>query len=109
MAPKRGAATVTGTDDDGVNFALKRLKDGREGRAGSVDAVLSKVHALEAVVKRQPIGRRTLASLSLTEAYREVTDLPGSEVSAAIEQVMIAISKNILEGEAGAFSRLVSR
>jgi len=65
MAPKRGASTVTGTDDDGVNFALKRLKDGRDGRAGSVDAVLSKVHALEAAVKRQPVGRQGILHCSL--------------------------------------------
>ena len=66
--------------DDGVNFALKKLRDGQEGRMGSIDEVLSKVHALEAAVKREPEVRKTLQDLNLKEAYREVVDLPGSEV-----------------------------
>ena len=54
MPPKRPASgKAPAKADDGVNFALKKLRDGRDGRPGSVDEVLSKVHALEAAVKRQ--------------------------------------------------------
>ena len=82
MPPKRPASGKASAKaaDDGVNFALKKLRDGRDGRPGSVDEVLSKVHALEAAVKRQPEVRKTLVDLNLTEAYREVVDLPGREV-----------------------------
>ena len=96
MPPKRPAGKAP---DVGVNFALKKLRDGRDGRPGSIDEVLRKVHALEAAVKRQPEVRKTLADLNLTEAYREVVDLPGREVAAAIEQVMVAVAKNVLDGE----------
>merc|ERR1719409_359543 len=96
MPPKRPAGMAP---DVGVNFALKKLRDGRDGRPGSIDEVLRKVHALEAAVKRQPEVRKTLADLNLTEAYREVVDLPGREVAAAIEQVMVAVAKNVLDGE----------
>ena len=74
-----GPSRAGNDEDEGVNFALKRLRDGREGRQGSVDEVLGKVHALERAVKRQPEVRQTLAGLNLTEAYREVVDLPGGE------------------------------
>ena len=81
MPPKRPASgKAPAKADDGVNFALKKLRDGRDGRPGSVDEVLSKVHALEAAVKRQPEVRKTLVDLNLTDAYREVVDLPGREV-----------------------------
>jgi hypothetical protein len=63
-----------------VNDAIKKLRDGKDGRGGSVDEVLRKVHALEAAVKSQPEVRKTLAALNLTEAYREVEDMPGREV-----------------------------
>ena len=96
MPPKRPAGKAP---DVGVNFALKKLRDGRDGRPGSIDEVLRKVHALEAAVKRQPEVRKTLADLNLTEAYREVVDLPGREVAAAIEQVMVAVAKNVVDGE----------
>ena len=91
MPPKRSGGKAP---DEGVNNALKKLRDGREGRAGSIDEVLSKVHALESAVKAAPSVRKTLRDLNLTEAYREVVDLPGREVAAAIEQVMVAIAKN---------------
>ena len=101
MPPKRPGGKAP---DEGVNFALKKLRDGREGRAGSIDEVLRKVHALEAAVKRQPEVRKALADLNLTEAYREVVDLPGREVAAAIEQVMVAVAKNVLDGEGFGYS-----
>ena len=101
MPPKRAGGKAP---DEGVNNALKKLKDGRDGRTGSIDLVLAKVHALEAAVKRQPEIRKTLADLNLTEAYREVVDLPGREVAAAIEQVMVAIAKNVLDGEGFGYS-----
>ena len=101
MAPKRAGGKAP---DEGVNNALKKLRDGREGRAGSIDEVLAKVHALESAVKRQPEVRKTLQNLNLTDSYREVVDLPGREVAAAIEQIRVAIAKNVLDGEGFGYS-----
>jgi hypothetical protein len=42
--------------------------------------------------------------MSLKEAYLEVVDLPGREVAAAIEQVMIAVTRNILGGDGFGYS-----
>ena len=86
------------------DFSLEKPRDGHDGLVGSIDEVLSKVHALETAVKCQPELRRTLNDLNLAEAYREVVDLPGIEVAAAIEQVMVAIVKNILADEAFGYS-----
>ena len=74
---------------------LTKLRDGLEGRPGSVREVLRQVEELELTVKRQPILRKTLFNMSMKEAYLEVVDLPGKEVAAAIEQVMIAVARNI--------------
>jgi hypothetical protein len=79
MPPKRPKGKGPEEADGAVNFALKKLRDGREGRAGSIDEVLGKVHELERAVKKQPAIRKTLVDLNLTEAYREVVDLPGGE------------------------------
>ena len=83
---------------------LTKLRDGLEGRPGSVREVLRQVEELELTVKRQPILRRTLFNMSMKEAYLEVVDLPGKEVAAAIEQVMIAVARNILDGDGFGFS-----
>ena len=92
MPPKRPASGKgpAKADDAGVNNALKKLRDGKDGRAGSVDEVLSKVHALEAAVKREPEVRKTLVDLNLTDAYREVVDLPGREVGSVKGRGMCA-------------------
>jgi len=83
---------------------LTKLRDGLEGRPGSVREVLRQVEELELTVKRQPILRKTLFNMSMKEAYLEVIDLPGKEVAAAIEQVMIAVARNILDGDGFGFS-----
>ena len=83
---------------------LTKLRDGLEGRPGSVREVLRQVEELELTVKRQPILRKTLFNMSMKEAYLEVVDLPGKEVAAAIEQVMIAVARNILDGDGFGFS-----
>ena len=97
MAP--GRAKKRATPDEGVNFALKRLRDGRDGREGSLDEVLAKVRALERAVKARRGGRRTLDDLGLATTYREVEDRDAREIAAAIEQVMIAAAKSIVAGD----------
>jgi meiotic recombination protein SPO11 len=87
------------TPDEGVNFALKRLRDGQDGRPGSLEEVLQKVKALEAAVKRGAARRTTLEDLKMADEYREVVDRDSGEIAAAIEQVMIAASKSILRGD----------
>ena len=74
------------------------------GRPGSVHEVLRQVEELELTIKRQPTLRKSLLSMSLKEAYLEVVDLPGREVAAAIEQVMIAVTRNILGGDGFGYS-----
>ena len=39
------------TPDEGVNFALERLRDGQDGRAGSLSNVIARVSALERAMK----------------------------------------------------------
>jgi meiotic recombination protein SPO11 len=87
------------TPDEGVNFALKKLRDGQNGRPGSLEEVMRKVNALERAVKAASGRRQTLEDLDLNGEYREVEDRDGGEIAAAIEQVMIAASKSILAGD----------
>jgi meiotic recombination protein SPO11 len=88
----------------GIIFGHELLRDGRDGRLGSVEEVLDKVYALGADIKlRQTVGG-TLENLSSELSYREVTDLSGSEVAGAIEQVMMAVVKSILVGDGFGFS-----
>ena len=89
--------------DEGVNFALKKLKDGQKGRDGSLENVLKKVQKLEAIVKSQPSRRKTLKDLNMEELYREVMDRPETEIAAAIEQVMLAVAKSIMDGNGFAY------
>lgn len=104
MYQKRSALRTNPKARDGLNSVLTKLRDGLEGRPGSVREVLRQVEELELTVKRQPILRRTLFNMSMKEAYLEVVDLPGKEVAAAIEQVMIAVARNILDGDGFGFS-----
>ena len=104
MSQKRSAIRTNPKARDGLNSVLTKLRDGLEGRPGSVREVLRQVEELELTVKRQPILRRTLFNMSMKEAYLEVVDLPGKEVAAAIEQVMIAVARNILDGDGFGFS-----
>ena len=92
-----------GLPDEGVNFALKKLKDGQKGRDGSLENVLKKVQKLEAIVKSQPSRRKTLKDLNMEELYREVVDRPETEIAAAIEQVMLAVAKSIMDGNGFAY------
>ena len=92
------------TPDEGVNFALKKLRDGQNGRPGSLEEVMRKVNALERAVKAASGRRRTLEDLDLNGEYREVEDRDGVEIAAAIEQVMIAASKSILAGDGFQYS-----
>ena len=104
MSQKRSALRTNPKARDGLNSVLTKLRDGLEGRPGSVREVLRQVEELELTVKRQPILRKTLFNMSMKEAYLEVIDLPGKEVAAAIEQVMIAVARNILDGDGFGFS-----
>mmetsp|Transcript_13702 Transcript_13702/g.59822 ORF Transcript_13702/g.59822 Transcript_13702/m.59822 type:complete len:428 (-) Transcript_13702:668-1951(-) len=104
MSQKRSAIRTNPKARDGLNSVLTKLRDGLEGRPGSVREVLRQVEELELTVKRQPILRKTLFNMSMKEAYLEVVDLPGKEVAAAIEQVMIAVARNILDGDGFGFS-----
>ena len=104
MYQKRSALRTNPKARDGLNSVLTKLRDGLEGRPGSVREVLRQVEELELTVKRQPILRKTLFNMSMKEAYLEVVDLPGKEVAAAIEQVMIAVARNILDGDGFGFS-----
>ena len=104
MSQKRSALRTNPKARDGLNSVLTKLRDGLEGRPGSVREVLRQVEELELTVKRQPILRKTLFNMSMKEAYLEVVDLPGKEVAAAIEQVMIAVARNILDGDGFGFS-----
>ena len=104
MSHKRSALRTNPKARDGLNSVLTKLRDGLEGRPGSVREVLRQVEELELTVKRQPILRKTLFNMSMKEAYLEVIDLPGKEVAAAIEQVMIAVARNILDGDGFGFS-----
>ena len=104
MFQKRSASRPTARTGDGLNSVLQKLRDGREGRPGSVHEVLRQVEELELTIKRQPTLRKSLLSMSLKEAYLEVVDLPGREVAAAIEQVMIAVTRNILGGDGFGYS-----
>lgn len=97
-------ASLISSGDVGVQFSIEKLRDGRGGRAGSAEEVLDKVRALELAVKRQPVVRKVVSELSLLETYREVVDLPGGEVAAAIEQVMMSLAKHILNGEGFGYS-----
>ena len=89
--------------DEGVNFALKKLKDGQKGRDGSVENVLKKVQKLEAIVKSRPSRRKTLKDLNMEDLYREVLDRPETEIAAAIEQLMLAVAKSIMDGNGFAY------
>jgi meiotic recombination protein SPO11 len=89
--------------DEGVNFALKKLKDGQKGRDGSVENVLKKVQKLEAIVKSRPSRRKTLKDLNMEDLYREVLDRPETEIAAAIEQLMLAVAKSIMVGNGFAY------
>uniref|UniRef100_A0A6U0QXW6 DNA topoisomerase 6 subunit A n=1 Tax=Micromonas pusilla TaxID=38833 RepID=A0A6U0QXW6_MICPS len=104
MSQKRSAIRTNPKARDGLNSVLTKLRDGLEGRPGSVREVLRQVEELELTVKRQPILRKTLFNMSMKEAYLEVVDLPGKEVAAAIEQVMISVARNILDGDGFGFS-----
>ena len=104
MFQKRSASRPTARTGDGLNSVLQKLRDGREGRPGSVHEVLRQVKELELTIKRQPTLRKSLLSMSLKEAYLEVVGLPGREVAAAIEQVMIAVTRNILGGDGFGYS-----
>ena len=104
MSQKRSAIRTNPKARDGLNSVLTKLRDGLEGRPGSVREVLRQVEELELTVKRQPILRKTLFNMSMKEAYLEVVDLPGKEVAAAIEQVMMAVARNILDGDGFGFS-----
>ena len=44
--------------DEGVNFALKKLKDGQKGRDGSLENVLKKVQKLEGLSSHNRVGER---------------------------------------------------
>ena len=65
--------------------------------------VLKKVQKLEAIVKSQPSRRKTLKDLNMEELYREVMDRPETEIAAAIEQVMLAVAKSIMDGNGFAY------
>ena len=62
------------TPDEGVNFALERLRDGQDGRAGSLSNVIARVSALERAMKAGAGSRRTLEDVALSKEYREVED-----------------------------------
>ena len=87
------------TPDEGVNFALERLRDGQDGRAGSLSNVIARVSALERAMKAGAGSRRTLEDVALSKEYREVEDRDGDVIAAAIEQVMISAARSILAGD----------
>ena len=65
--------------------------------------VLKKVQKLEAIVKSRPSRRKTLKDLNMEDLYREVLDRPETEIAAAIEQLMLAVAKSIMDGNGFAY------
>jgi len=96
---KKPSARARVRADEGVDFARKRLRDGVDGRPGSAEEVLARASELEREVKREPRRRKTLRDLNKSDEFREVEDRDGSEIAAAIEQVMIAAARSILRGD----------
>ena len=87
------------TPDEGVNFALERLRDGQDGRTGSLSKVIARVSVLERAMTAGAGSRRTLEDVALSKEYREVEDRDGDVIAAAIEQVMISAARSILAGD----------
>ena len=68
-----------------------------------MENVLKKVQKLEAIVKSRPSRRKTLKDLNMEDLYREVLDRPETEIAAAIEQLMLAVAKSIMDGNGFAY------
>ena len=63
------------TPDEGVNFALERLRDGQDGRAGSLSNVIARVSALERAMKAG--ADRPSPRAAMDAAYHFLTAMAG--------------------------------
>ncbi|KAK3257953.1 DNA topoisomerase 6 subunit A, partial [Cymbomonas tetramitiformis] len=87
---------------DTTDAARKKLRDGVDGRPGSVDELLKKINALKDKDAKAPENTKTLAAVNQEKQYgdvREVIERSVDNVQDQIESIMISAAETILAGE----------
>mmetsp|Transcript_28197 Transcript_28197/g.53690 ORF Transcript_28197/g.53690 Transcript_28197/m.53690 type:complete len:453 (-) Transcript_28197:171-1529(-) len=94
---KRGTS-----DGGGADWARKRLKDGKDGRPGSLSVLLTKITDLKKKVLALPGNKLTLNEVNTKEKYgavREVVEMNAPQIQTQIENIMFEVAEMILRGE----------